>query len=63
MISESLSFGNLGKLKEIVVKAGQKLEIPVPINGHPPPTTTWEKDGQPVEKGYHDCVQNVGFTC
>ncbi|KAK2158172.1 hypothetical protein LSH36_175g03003 [Paralvinella palmiformis] len=53
------SFGNLGKLKEIVVKAGQRLEIPIPINGHPPPITTWEKDGQPIEKGHHNNTQNT----
>ena len=40
---------DLKGIKPIVVKAGQDLKIAVPISGHPPPTVSWEKDGEPVD--------------
>ena len=36
---------NLGDLKDRTVKAGKDLRVSVPVNGHPPPTATWENDG------------------
>ena len=39
----------LGALKDVTVKAGKDLKVSVPVNGHPPPTATWEKDGVVVD--------------
>ena len=36
------------KIKDITVKAGQDFRIPIPVTGHPPPTITWEKDGEKI---------------
>ena len=61
LLTEKPSFGNLGKLKEIRVKAGEKLDIPIPINGHPPPIASWVKDGNPLDKGDRDSIQDVSI--
>ena len=39
---------DLTGLKNITVKAGQPIKIPVPIKGHPPPVASWEQDGKTV---------------
>lgn len=36
--------------KEITVRAGQEIKIALPINGHPPPKATWDKDGKPLDE-------------
>lgn len=35
--------------KEIRVKAGEPLTIPIGISGAPTPTCTWNKNGSPVD--------------
>ena len=35
-------------VKEIKVKAGEPLEVIIPIVGAPTPTVTWIKDGKPI---------------
>ena len=37
------------KGKEMRMKAGTPLEIRLPLDGAPPPTVTWLRDGFPVE--------------
>ncbi|XP_077990140.1 twitchin-like isoform X3 [Glandiceps talaboti] len=39
---------NPNALKDIKVKAGQNFAFEVPIDGAPPPTVTWKKNGEPV---------------
>ena len=42
---------DVSKIKDITVRAGQELRIPVPIKGWPVPTAVWELNGKEVEKG------------
>lgn len=42
---------DISKIKDITVKAGEELRIPVPIKGWPLPTATWELNGKEIEKG------------
>lgn len=37
--------------REIRVRAGEPLNIDVPISGGPPPTVSWTKDGKPLLEG------------
>ena len=42
---------DLSKLKNITVRAGQEIKVPVPIKGWPVPTAVWEQNGKPLDKG------------
>ncbi|CAK9301085.1 unnamed protein product [Gordionus sp. m RMFG-2023] len=44
------------KLKDITLKAGQKLDINLPVSGEPPPEKTWFLKGKPIDK--RDFTQN-----
>lgn len=50
LVSEKPSI-DLSKIKDITVKAGQEIRIPVPIKGWPIPKTVWENNGKPLDPG------------
>ncbi|XP_014665457.1 PREDICTED: twitchin-like isoform X3 [Priapulus caudatus] len=47
-----------GVPKEIRVRAGEPLDIDVPISGGPPPEVEWLKDGKPINEGFHVKMDN-----
>lgn len=47
-----------GLPKEIRVRAGEPLDLDVPISGGPPPEVEWLKDGVPIKEGFHIKAEN-----
>ena len=51
-----LNLDNLFGMKEIRVRAGEPLNIPLGVSGTPAPTVEWLKDGVPLGNRVCVCV-------